>query len=574
MESKTVISFSNLFTTGLRWALVCLAVLSVGVFCTQEESLDDHMEWTPQTNQTIEFFEKGSFEWCPGLETVEKDGKRHIRKEQSQWLVLLVSKHSLETVPENLVQGIVFTNLTISSTGQNNSAVVEKILNAFGTITADWLELDSIVINGCGSDNDDPAVQGGVSGASGVGPSEQTPTQAPLSPTCRLNINNLKISNTSKPSIKWLLERIDLSGSRIGLAIACGTDFGNLEVLNRFNAASITRLVLYDIDKLNSLDCKLFQEGPLPGVLDLQSNSTATPKMSEQIIQNMLATYWMDLHLPESLWQELMQPSEQPKHLTAKTLKITLEAGSTIPPPAVGMNRATTRHLTIDFASENDLPTTTDLEQTLEWASRGFEGLEELSVLVQGAHVLGDFARNNKFEITTIPTLTSIRVCGIECSVYQSKKETILCLSLEAWELYTKGKLADELTSSRTDLSALSPKQQEIVMNRKEIVDKDKEPCLICRETFDELKKTNPNTEICVLDYPTHRVCGECLDSVINSSGDAVRAKCPFCREHLRLPLIKHKIHKNSQGDFGLTLDRHTAILPVLSFPRTAAMEH
>ncbi|OAG30412.1 hypothetical protein NEDG_02234 [Nematocida displodere] len=551
MKSTPIRYFSNLFTRALRCHLLCLILLCVIVGRAEEVPEPEYIV-SPYTKQTIKFFERsGSDDWENRLETVEIDREIHVNRFQPRCFSIYLNKYTLETVPEELVADIRFNRLTLESDGPVNPAVVEKILCAFGTINVSWLDLADLEIDDPSSDNN--------------GHPRATPT-----PKCVLNAKELWITNTPKSSIVWLGERVGLVSSGIGLRISCGTDFGNLEVLDGFNAKRISRLTLYNIDNLDSLDCKLLREGPMLYVLIIYNNTTLTPKISEQIIQNILAKEWMKLKMPVSVLGELMKPSEQPKQLTADKLTIYLAPSQTqtLPPP--GMNRLNAIHLAIIFRNDNHLLTGTDLEQTLEWVSVGFEDLEVLSVLVPDAPpALKDFVRSHTFNITTIPTLTSIWVCGIECLDIPSiisGGSSIMCFSLEAWELYRSGKLGDELANTQTDLSVLSPEQQAIVMSREEMA-ADNDACHVCLCTADELKAISPDADICILDHSKHSVCGPCLVVMVNAGGGARSISCPNCRQEHTLPLVKNKIGRNTQGVFELTMGTPSS---TLSFPRTA----
>ncbi|OAG30741.1 hypothetical protein NEDG_02261, partial [Nematocida displodere] len=457
MKSKIVRSFKKVigkvlgkvigevFGKALRCHLLCLIVLCVIVGCADEVSEPEYIT-SPYTEKTIAFFEKSSSEYCPNvLKTVEIDGKRCLLKDQTQTIRISLDKYTLKHIPKNLVKGIVFNGLTIDSNGSFDPAVLKKILSAFGTINADVLALKKLEIWVSSYNDEHPRTLA------------QTPTRTPK---CILNVKVLTIYATPKTTIEWLQERVDLSLSRINLLIDCMADFGNLEVLDGFNAEEITSLMLYGIDKLEGLDCSLFREGPLPDELFLWDSTYGTPpKISEQIIQNMLAKEWVRLRMPVELWVELMKPSEQPERLTAGKLWIYLAPYQTQTLiRTIGMNLAWVKDLTLDFGKDDTMLTSTALEQTLDWISRNFSGLEELSVNGLTTPTLIEFVRTHTFGITTNPTLKRIEVFDVEC-MHIRDESNIVCFSLEAWELFGSGKLGDELANSQTDLSQLSPEQ-------------------------------------------------------------------------------------------------------------------
>ncbi|OAG30269.1 hypothetical protein NEDG_02245 [Nematocida displodere] len=406
----------RLFRTVCKKALLCpmlwVSVFCVIVGCSMDHPLPEYIV-SPYTEQTIAFFEKCGSERFPNqLETIQIGEERHILKKQRQLMYIDFYTYTLESVPDQLTQGIEFNKLSISTTAPEltriNPAVLEKILRIFGTINAETLEFHNRVTIASSDDLVQPFERS-------LARHNDSEAAAPLT-RCVLNVKNLSVfSNTVLP-IKQFQERVDLSQCQINLTLAGELELDSLEVLDGFNARSIEILTLFSFKRLDSLDCKLFREGPLPSDLRIWSNSKITPMISEEVARNMLANMWVSLRIPVEVWVELMKPSEQPKLLTAEYLTILFCSGSIIPAPVVGMSRATVGFLLIELANEHNLPTSVELEQIFDWISTGFNGLIILTIEPQQASPgLRDFVRNNKFEITTIPTLKSIVVSGIEC---------------------------------------------------------------------------------------------------------------------------------------------------------------
>ncbi|OAG32197.1 hypothetical protein NEDG_02116 [Nematocida displodere] len=562
-ESNPVRFFGKVCKKILGCQVLCLAVLFVAVGCSDsfsdpldssDSSESEHID-SPYTEQTIEFFEKGRCEEYPnGLKTIAIFEKRHILKKQFKKMCIYTQNHTLETVPDQLAQGMMFRKITLTTTHGDvpaSLAVLEKILGAFGTLCADKLVFDNLPTN---TETD--------GGENRLGNFETT---APLA-KCILNVSRLHIFTNTAPAIKWIQERVDLSQCQTYLTIFGGLELDNLEALDGFNTEEILELTLKDFKRLDSLDCKLFREGSLPDGLYMHSKDTLTPKISDEVAKNMFAKYWVNLNIPMKIWEELMESNDQPEHLTVALLRIALEPGCSIPTPVEEVKRVRVSSLTIDFNNWDSLVTTSHLEQTLEWVSTGFEGLVSLSVLARDAPPeLTDFARNNRFVISTNPNLKHIEFCAIECLHDPNivPNTNILCFSLEAWELYTKGKLADEL--GQADLCQLSPEHRAIVMSKEEMGG-DSDPCHVCLCSADDLRSSSPDTQICILDRAKHTVCARCLDGLIKRGRDSGSITCPMCRERVNLSLLKHRIHRNAQGQFELAICTQ---LPVLSFPRT-----
>ncbi|OAG31160.1 hypothetical protein NEDG_01573 [Nematocida displodere] len=403
MESNSVSHLKKTWKVGRVYQLLCLSVLCVAMGCADEVSVPEYIV-SPHTEQTIEFFNRGRLlAHHTRLETVQMGAETHVLKHQTQPIHINPQHYTLESVPEKLAPGIVFGSLLIDSNGQSDPVVLEKILGAFGTINACILELSSLVFGAMGVNEN--IAHRDIQGLD-LSPLEDAPTSAPK-PICVLNISNLMIFNTPKSTIKWFLDRVDLTGSRIELVLSCKADFGNLEVLDGFDAAGIKWLGLYDIDNLGSLDCKLLQEGPFPDVLDLDSRSGKTPKMSEQIIRNIVGNHWKGLVVPMKMWEELMEPSEQPIQLAADSLTIFLGCESHI--PTLRKGQATVNYLSIKFHDTKQTVTHQEISAVVEWASRSFGGLRIVNVETKPGAI---DKTDNQFELTTTHTTVIVKVNG------------------------------------------------------------------------------------------------------------------------------------------------------------------
>ncbi|OAG32515.1 hypothetical protein NEDG_02238 [Nematocida displodere] len=580
-------------------------LLAVGMLLRCAEDIGLHTDHivSPYTEDTINFFSQSNTQETPNaLETVQILGKAHILTKQSNPAHIVLENYTLKSIPENLVQGIEFSILKILSTARIThkrfkSAVLNKILGALGTICTETLTIYGLKIDDVNRGNNAisrlgrsvwekvRSVRSGQSARSvwsvlsvRAGPSmavESTPILA-LSDSCScvLNIKTFRIFGSTVLAIKWLLERVDLSQSRITLSITGGLELDNLEILDQFNAAAIERLKLCGFLRLDSLEGKLFREGPLPRVLIISTIYTLSLKAPEQIVRNIVANHWEVMKISNQVWGVLMQPSVQPKHITADLLMLYLphnnslsEIAHTLRPP-MGDNTATVKVLMIDFYFPCDILTRPNIMSDLEWISRHFRGMYMLIVDPgYGLWQLKEFARNNQVVIQTNPALTSIKIVGIECLFVPNKKQPVLCFSLEAWDLCIQGRLVDELAQTQADLSQLSPLNQELLMSHSGAEGASEPLCPICMASLDELAKADPNTEIYILDHPTHRLCKACLVGVISSREGVDSFKCPICRGELAYPLHKNKIEKNAQGLFELRTGGSGGPLGVLSFP-------
>ncbi|OAG29862.1 hypothetical protein NEDG_02211, partial [Nematocida displodere] len=428
MKSTPVRSFGKVFETSLgkslgkvlgkalRCHVLCLIMLGVIVGCSDETSptpLLNHIV-SPYTKQTKAFFVRSRSQyWSNRLETVQIDGQRCILREQLETTYIFLQNYTLETVPEHLAQGIEFDKLIILPDDKDNVAqcdprVLEKILSALGTICADTLELYNLDLDDSGGKKKSQRM------ARFLGNFGRKETPELASPIARytLSIKTLLIRSTTLPAIDWFQKRLDLSHCQISLIIIGKLQLESLELLDGFNAGSIEALNLEGFMSLDSLECKLLREGPLPDKLVILTPWPIYPKISKEIAGNILTKEWRLLVVPMEVWTDLMSPSNQPKHLTAAELAVYIPQHGvfTVIPisltPSMGDNLATVKVLRFEFYTRHELMSAPKMMGIVDWISRYFRGLEKL-VIEESPGKTGFclFLQKNQVEITTNPGL-------------------------------------------------------------------------------------------------------------------------------------------------------------------------
>ncbi|OAG30416.1 hypothetical protein NEDG_02206 [Nematocida displodere] len=389
MKSTPVRSFGKVFETSLgkrlgrvigkalRCRVLCLIVFCMAVGCADEVSVPEYIA-SPYTEQTMEFFEKsrpdlpkrngfGSADRQNMLVTVEIDGQRCLLKKQREIIYINPKNYTLETVPEHLVQGIEFNILTIApgdehKIARTNPDVLEKILNALGTICADTLLFYHLDLDGSGSGNKIQRMTRSVRRigrwSSGNFGRKETPELVPAITRYILSIKTLWIQHNTLPAIVWLQKRLNLSHCRINLTILGKLQLDNLEVLDGFDAGSIEALTLKYVKRLDSLECKLLREGPLPEELAISTTKPIFPKIPEQIAYKIIAKEWRCLEVPMVMWRNLMSPGRSPKLFIAAELMICIPqyggAHTMLPAPSLpvmGDNIARVNSLIVYFST-------------------------------------------------------------------------------------------------------------------------------------------------------------------------------------------------------------------------------
>ncbi|OAG30426.1 hypothetical protein NEDG_02229 [Nematocida displodere] len=546
----------------LRWSILYITAFFVFSDCTEVTFTNLDYIISPYTLQTLKFFSQDLQNPQDGLKNVEIDGKKHILKKQGQIYQLVLQNRSFGSIPENLVQGIEFETLKITQRGEMDPSTMNKVLHVLGTISAKTLHIKDLNIDNSNLDRPNvPQMWFGV----------MKPSNAQVA-RCILNITNLCIIFITTNSIVWLQKRVDLSQSRITLVIRGGLDADNLEMVDGFNARRIVGLHLFHLRRVACLDCKLLCGSSLPDELIIVGLNMTTPAILEQLTQNIVNNHWEVLRLPDWMWGEVMKPSKHPKQIRVGNLKIDMPNFTRtsnlqgVPLPKMGNNMAKVESFTLEFYNVKDLIISSDLIYTFEWLSTHFRDMKEFSVGTGFSLAnLADFVKHNQFKITTIPSLASIKVSGIECGVYKAESAVVggvLCFSLDAWEVCMKGKLEQEL--SQTDLNKLSPNDRDSIGIKTWNGDETEAVCVVCKESFASFKEnsSDSSTEIYILDHPSHIVCGVCLGGLIMSNKPIL--ECPVCRREIKNHTIKKRIQRKDHGSFELTIGTD---LPILSFP-------
>ncbi|OAG31154.1 hypothetical protein NEDG_01567 [Nematocida displodere] len=558
----------NLFSTLKNHYIIWLVAMPYIAQCAQEsvpKSYPDHIV-SPYTKQTIKFFDKSKLErWTPVLDTVNINGEEHILKKQPNTKQINLNKYTIGSVPEGLVQEIEFDVLRIVSWSKKtpkriDPALLEKIFAVLGGIHAETLELFRLDISDSGSGVNIVKSLSRLIRSNPLKAENTTPAAEPIL-TVPIIIKTFRIIDCPEKLIRRLQKQMDLSQSHISLKIDSKLELDSLELLDGFNAAGVEALVCYYFLRLDSLDCRLFREGPLPDELIIKSPNSLNTKISEQIAQKMVDKHWKKITMYVRTWEELMKPTGPPMQITLDKLTLFVPSCGDIADlqngtfPSLGDNLTTVNTLTFFVYNESHPVTVPVLVRTLVWISTYFRGMEVLMVGSENLTLdLKAFILSSQFEITTNPALTSIRVDVFECLASLKKKEAILGFSPEAWALYREGKLANELTQSQTDLSQLSAEQQKMVMSSEPALDKSEPACNICRETYDELRDSSPKATIYILDQLLHRDCTSCLKWLAKTGEKYGYINCPgSCGGKITLPMVKHEIQQNAQGGFEVT---------------------
>ncbi|OAG32195.1 hypothetical protein NEDG_02114 [Nematocida displodere] len=577
METSLNCCFRHICKLALKCQALWLLVLPCMVHCGDElvsSTLPPYII-SPYTAQTLEFFSLTHFEdYSNALDTIRQSGQTYVLKKQNHRLFIILSDHTLEKVPEKMVHGINFTALTISTNTPNvptpfDTAVACKILTAFGTMYVDSLYLYGLDV-GNGEDGNHPGqcLERGILGISPIdhGHGESEAQVAPAN----IHVKALEILGSSEMGIKWILRHMNMSQSRIIVKIRCSLALENLELLDGFRVRSIEEIWFFNDLVVASLECKLLREGPLPDSLGIYIPYHTIRTISEQIVQNIISKDWWALHIPMQVFRVIMKPSEYPKHLSAVSLVLGAMIYDTSmgecrpapvpnPLPSMGGGLVVVKFLMLnDLTLRDSVPGCPEIIDALDVISRSFRGLREIVIKTEKREGLVlDFIRRNRFVITTNPGLASIKICDIECLFSASKEKAILCFSLEAWGSCTQGRLASDLAQTQTDLSLLSPLNQELVMGQKWAGGGNEPVCAICLSTAGDLRDTSPDTspdtEICILDHPEHRVCSSCLARLVSAGRRSRHIRCPVCRAELSVPFLKKKLQMNAHGHFELT---------------------
>ncbi|OAG31087.1 hypothetical protein NEDG_01861 [Nematocida displodere] len=564
--------------------ILCLIALLLLVRSAVEALDTGDYVTSPYIGQTIEFFSASCYrQYTNTFESAQTATTTYFLKKQGTKMNIAIDKYTLASVPEKMAHEFEFSAIRIVSSNQAygpntvNLAVLEKILSAFGRLCTSVLELGRIIIkDSADMKSSTQDLAGGVQAV----PHKDSTSGGEVA-RCVLEIKSLKLLGTTEAAIKWFSARVDLSLSQIDLEIRDRMKMDSLEVLDEFNASRIVRLSILQLMVLRSLECKWLREGPLPSVLVIETFYLLSPNISGQIAQNILGTPWEQLRLSKQMWGEIVKQNNKQQTIKVDSLVLHIpyfatssEFQASLLPP-MGETLASVTSLTINLHSGKKEVTPEVLTTTLESITRHFRDVVHISIAPgYKLSTVTKFIEETQFVIETNPGLASIKVNGIECVHRTEQSGPILCLSPEVWELYTQGKLGEELTRTGADLSQLAPEQEAMVM-RLGGVDHTKSICAQSQYTFDDLKRSSAlqppkKIEIFILDRPEDQVSGGCVARVVvKNEPNPDLFVCPVCARKTKLPPVMNKIQKNDQGNFVLAAyTPPSAAAVVMVFPQ------
>ncbi|OAG29919.1 hypothetical protein NEDG_01466 [Nematocida displodere] len=278
----------------IQMAFALLAMATAALEDSKKETSIHHIS-SPHTHQTLAFFEVSGVD----LATCTLDDTVYLTKSQNHWegVEIHLNKYTLDNIPEQLAQGMVFSKLTLGK--QNifeqedpvplDTDVVTKVLRALGTVHAVRFTIDSDV-------------------------AEAMEAQALPSPKpflLSLYTKHLWLDRPSEASAAWFFACIDLSQSVCSVQINYAHRLTNLRFLDHLNSPQLSGLAIHAADNLTNLDCQLLKEKRVRDELILRLGKTL-PTASPDTLQAIASKRWACLRAPLGLWSSIAKEFQPP----------------------------------------------------------------------------------------------------------------------------------------------------------------------------------------------------------------------------------------------------------------------
>ncbi|OAG29881.1 hypothetical protein NEDG_01428, partial [Nematocida displodere] len=359
---------------------IILASLVATRLCAAGRSPGHYLE-SPYTKSTLKFFEKSGCKLTTNMVGEEV----YIAKEQENTVQIHLNKYREEDIPEHLVDGLAFAELTISDrfvfdpnkNPTTNLGVTEKILLALGTICAHTLVISGIRFEEVANlHNEQPSGWWAVyAWLFGCEPYLMVYTVT----------KQLELGNMSDISTRWFLARLDVSDCELNLHINIDFSTPNLWFLDDFKPKMLLGLYAWYLPNLSILDCAPLKRSQVLNDLVIGGNVEGFFCPSSETLQAIGSKQWIRMLMPLEVWG-CIAPAVG-KSFAADTLTITAKHF----PSLVAMweteheyqEKASVKRLDLNLF---EIDTTQTLEHCIKsilaWEERCFKNIEELKLSI------------------------------------------------------------------------------------------------------------------------------------------------------------------------------------------------
>ncbi|OAG29180.1 hypothetical protein NEDG_01253 [Nematocida displodere] len=289
-------------TRTLTIILILLESLSASPFCSPWVDPAVIYLGSPYTKQTLAFFRVSGYE----LPTEKRAGEVRLAKNTKiSQLEIRLDRYTLETMPEHMVQGLVFDSVTLqyketSTTMQKplSKELVAKFFRALDGLHMSALYLDNLSI---------PGLERGTLWGKKTGKLLDLDTRKYATKASLPSIHTKKITiqHMSDASITEVLScfNADMSLNVLGIYIRNAPELTTLRCLDSFNPkGGISVLSVDNTANLASIDCALLSSNKVRDVFQLQRTNRKL-YLSPEMLQAITSKHWKTLVLPLEIWE-------------------------------------------------------------------------------------------------------------------------------------------------------------------------------------------------------------------------------------------------------------------------------
>ncbi|OAG31164.1 hypothetical protein NEDG_01577 [Nematocida displodere] len=360
------------FIKVLKLILATLALVARGIAaagaaesCTSSQSTD--------TAQTLAFFKASEHD----LLTQTSEGAIHIAPLQTDGKPeIYLSKYTVETVPDTMVQGLVFNSLTIKSDLPSTDAVdhkvVEKMFRALGAVHAATFTLVRLNVAGAEESADPPA----------LGPGIDPPR------LLKVHTKNLVLRSIGEASAGWVLARLDLSESELVVIHLYNAEtITTLQFLDKANPKAVAGLYVWRAEVLASIECALLRRQAIQDVFEL-SGAAAPVSASPETLQAIATKPWDRLALTGELWSQVASKICHPFAVRYLTIAVEFVAELDSFWDARPEEKPSVNHLKLSLNNSHSKPKSAMKEDDLlEWSSACFMNTKTIMFVEPGPRI-------------------------------------------------------------------------------------------------------------------------------------------------------------------------------------------
>ncbi|OAG31796.1 hypothetical protein NEDG_00271 [Nematocida displodere] len=399
------------------------------------------------TQQTLDFFKVSD---CK-LQSRNRNGQKYMTADQSMsYCQIDIGRYSLETIPDQMIQGMSFMNLTLENKDPRvdqplHKKIVEKIFRALGSILTETLVIEGLNISDTAQPMEvDSQIDMGPS-AMGINPEADKAT-TPL----KLQVSDLRLQNMGESSIRWVLGHIDVSKCELSLCISDVPTITSLQFLDTFNPLVLCELHIRNAVNLTSIDCMFLKECKVMFCLTL-SEMAKPVSASAETLRGIAAKSWEFLAVPAEVWYAVV--TETRSVISASWLRLTIDflhrfdAFWSLKPPAKALVRdqlsLTLRNADADKKTKKEA----GLSNIFSWIDRC------ISPEVESVEIEGLIEQRPKLSSNQaiciepfLPRLDRIHLKIGDVSIYRVfHTRNILWIAPDAYSAWQQGKLDSEM---------------------------------------------------------------------------------------------------------------------------------